>query len=190
MHEALRRTSGSSHVLCCRLVQGAVERNPNRRECPEIESIDACFRACRHADGCALRRINYASAACHATRLTQRLGMADRYQLSNAGSSCRARARHRMYMAALYTPDGASIHPGRLVRGLARAVEAHVAAVIYEQTAVTAIPCSSEQRTPGHPRGRRNSTRAKRSCLPVRLISRACRSLHRARAAGLFANLH
>jgi glycine/D-amino acid oxidase-like deaminating enzyme len=36
---------------------------------------------------------------------------------------------------ALYTPDGASVHPGRLVRGLAKAVEAH-GGVIYEQTAV------------------------------------------------------
>jgi glycine/D-amino acid oxidase-like deaminating enzyme len=37
--------------------------------------------------------------------------------------------------AGLYTSDGASLHPGRLVRGLARAVEAH-GGTIYEQTQV------------------------------------------------------
>jgi glycine/D-amino acid oxidase-like deaminating enzyme len=37
---------------------------------------------------------------------------------------------------ALFTPDGASLHPARLVRGLARAVEAR-GGVIYERTPVT-----------------------------------------------------
>ncbi|GAA1962596.1 FAD-dependent oxidoreductase [Nocardioides panacihumi] len=41
-------------------------------------------------------------------------------------------------LGATYTPDCAAIHPARLVRGLARAVEARGVA-IYEQTPVTAI---------------------------------------------------
>jgi glycine/D-amino acid oxidase-like deaminating enzyme len=39
---------------------------------------------------------------------------------------------------ALFTPHNASVHPGRLVRGLARAVERH-GGVIYEQTNVTSF---------------------------------------------------
>jgi glycine/D-amino acid oxidase-like deaminating enzyme len=39
---------------------------------------------------------------------------------------------------ALFTRDGASLHPGRLLRGLARAVEAR-GGVIHGQTAVTAV---------------------------------------------------
>jgi glycine/D-amino acid oxidase-like deaminating enzyme len=49
-----------------------------------------------------------------------------------------ARVRVTDVHGALYTPDGASLHPGRLVRGLARAVEAH-GGVIYEQTQVTGL---------------------------------------------------
>ncbi len=41
-------------------------------------------------------------------------------------------------LGATYTPDCASIHPAKLVRGLARAVEAR-GVTIYEQTRVTAI---------------------------------------------------
>jgi glycine/D-amino acid oxidase-like deaminating enzyme len=37
---------------------------------------------------------------------------------------------------ALFTPDAAAIHPGKLARGLARTVE-HMGATIYEQTEVT-----------------------------------------------------
>ena len=41
-------------------------------------------------------------------------------------------------LGATYTPHCAAIHPARLVRGLARAVERH-GAVVYEQTPVTGI---------------------------------------------------
>jgi len=41
-------------------------------------------------------------------------------------------------LGATYTPDCAAIHPAKLVRGLARAVEAR-GVTIHEQTAVTAI---------------------------------------------------
>lgn len=65
----------------------------------------------------------------------ERLGLADRYQLLNA-EEAGARLRASKVHGALYTPDGASLHPARLVRGLARAVEAR-GGVIYEQTPVT-----------------------------------------------------
>jgi glycine/D-amino acid oxidase-like deaminating enzyme len=42
----------------------------------------------------------------------------------------------------LYTPDGASLHPAQLVRGLARAVEAR-GGTIYEQTPVTGFKVGS-----------------------------------------------
>jgi len=45
----------------------------------------------------------------------------------------------------LYTPDGASIHPARLVRGLARALEAQ-GGVIYEQTRVVDFQGGSNAR--------------------------------------------
>ena len=67
----------------------------------------------------------------------ERLGLADRYQLLNADEAG-ARLRATKVYGGLYTPDGASLHPARLVRGLARAVEAR-GGVIYEQTPVTDI---------------------------------------------------
>jgi glycine/D-amino acid oxidase-like deaminating enzyme len=48
------------------------------------------------------------------------------------------RIRTTRQLGALYTPHCAAIHPARLVRGLARAVE-RAGAVIYEQTAATTI---------------------------------------------------
>jgi glycine/D-amino acid oxidase-like deaminating enzyme len=65
----------------------------------------------------------------------ERLGLADRYQLLSAEEATE-RIRVTDVRGALYTPDGASLHPARLVRGLARAVEAR-GGVIYEQTTVT-----------------------------------------------------
>ncbi len=65
----------------------------------------------------------------------QRLGLSDRYQMLTP-----TEATDRIHVSdvhgGLYTPDGASLHPARLVRGLARAVEAR-GGRIYEQTAVT-----------------------------------------------------
>ena len=65
----------------------------------------------------------------------ERLGLADRYQVLNAAEAGE-RIRVTDVHGGLYTPDGASLHPARLVRGLARAVEAR-GGVIYEQTPVT-----------------------------------------------------
>jgi glycine/D-amino acid oxidase-like deaminating enzyme len=57
-------------------------------------------------------------------------------------------------LGATYTPHCASIHPARLVRGLARAVERH-GVTIHEDTAVTAIE-------PGVVRTERGDVRARR----------------------------
>ena len=65
----------------------------------------------------------------------QRLGLGDRHRLLSA-EEAGERIRVTRVHGGLYTPDGASIHPARLVRGLARAVEAR-GGVIYEQTPVT-----------------------------------------------------
>ena len=65
----------------------------------------------------------------------KRLGLADRYQMLSAGETA-ARIRVSDVHGGLYTRDGASLHPARLVRGLARAVEAR-GGVLYEQTPVT-----------------------------------------------------
>ena len=54
-----------------------------------------------------------------------------------------------MSMVDCIRRDGASLHPARLVRGLARAVEAR-GGVIYEQTPVTEF----KARKPDHARRR------------------------------------
>jgi len=65
----------------------------------------------------------------------ERLGLGDRYRwLSPEETS--ERVKVTKVLGALYSSEGASVHPGRLVRGLARAVERH-GGVIYERTAVT-----------------------------------------------------
>jgi len=67
----------------------------------------------------------------------QRLGFGDRYRLLSAAETAE-RVTVTNVHGALFTGDGASVHPGRLVRGLARAVERR-GGTIYEQTAVTAF---------------------------------------------------
>jgi len=67
------------------------------------------------------------------------LGLGDHYRLLGAGEVAE-RLRVAGASGALFTPDCAVIHPGRLVRGLARAVERR-GATIYEQTPVSdALP--------------------------------------------------
>jgi len=65
----------------------------------------------------------------------ERFGFGDRYQLLGEEELAR-RIRVSGALGAVYTPDTAVVHPGRLVRGLARAVERH-GGVIHEGTAVT-----------------------------------------------------
>jgi glycine/D-amino acid oxidase-like deaminating enzyme len=63
------------------------------------------------------------------------MGLADRYELLDAAQVAE-RVCVTDVVGALSIPAGASIHPARLVRGLARAVEKRGGA-IYEQTPVT-----------------------------------------------------
>jgi glycine/D-amino acid oxidase-like deaminating enzyme len=65
----------------------------------------------------------------------QRLGLGDHFRLLSREEAV-DRIRVTRVHGGLYTPDGASLHPGRLVRGLARAVESR-GGVLYEQTPVT-----------------------------------------------------
>ena len=66
-----------------------------------------------------------------------RLGLAQHYRLLSKEEANERVAVSRV-CGGLYTPQGARVHPGKLVRGLARAVERR-GGVIYEKTAVTAI---------------------------------------------------
>ncbi len=65
----------------------------------------------------------------------ERHGFAEHGQVLDRGA-LGERLRVAGAVAALYTPDCAAIHPGRLVRGLARAVERR-GGTIFEQTPVT-----------------------------------------------------
>jgi glycine/D-amino acid oxidase-like deaminating enzyme len=69
-----------------------------------------------------------------AYRSLEALGLADRYELLDAGQTAE-KVRVTNAVASLFNPKGASIHPARLVRGLARAVERR-GGVIFEQTPV------------------------------------------------------
>jgi glycine/D-amino acid oxidase-like deaminating enzyme len=71
----------------------------------------------------------------------ERLGLGDRYQMLSA-TEATERIRVSNVHGGLFTPDGASLHPARLVRGLARAVEAR-GGNIYEQTPVTGFKAGS-----------------------------------------------
>ena len=99
------------------------------------EQIDAHFNKggilsiARGAHQVAAVRSSYASWV--------RMGLGERYRLLNAEEASE-RVRVADMHAALFTADNASVHPGRLVRGLARAVERR-GATIYEQTPVTAF---------------------------------------------------
>jgi glycine/D-amino acid oxidase-like deaminating enzyme len=64
-----------------------------------------------------------------------RLGLGQQYRLCSA-SEAQERVRVTNVCGALYASENASLHPGRLVRGLARAVEKR-GGVIYERTEVT-----------------------------------------------------
>src|SRR5579863_4966136 len=64
----------------------------------------------------------------------QRLGLEDQYQLLSADRA-RERVRATNISGGLFARENASVHPGRLVRGLARAVEKR-GGCIYERTEV------------------------------------------------------
>src|SRR5271156_3898280 len=71
----------------------------------------------------------------------ERLGLGDRYQMLSA-TEATERIRVSDVHGGLFTPDGASLHPARLVRGLARAVGAR-GGIIDEQTLVTGFKAGS-----------------------------------------------
>jgi glycine/D-amino acid oxidase-like deaminating enzyme len=99
----------------------------------EQESIDARFRP---AGTLTIARGAHQLPSLKASLAEyERLGLADRYHYLTPAEVAE-RARITDVHGGIYTPDGASLHPARLVRGLARAVEAH-GGVIYEQTNVT-----------------------------------------------------
>ncbi len=72
------------------------------------------------------------------------LGLKDHARLLSAEEAAE-RVRVTNVHGALFTPHNASLHPGRLVRGLARAVERR-GGVIYEQTEVTSFEGGSTPR--------------------------------------------
>jgi glycine/D-amino acid oxidase-like deaminating enzyme len=77
------------------------------------------------------------------------LGLVDHFQLLSAADA-RDRVKATNIHGGLFTPEGASLHPGKLVRGLAAAVEKR-GGVIYENTEVTDICSAPNPRlvTPG-----------------------------------------
>lgn len=64
----------------------------------------------------------------------QRLGLGDQYQLLNTDQA-RERVQVTSISGGLFARENASVHPGRLVRGLARAIERR-GGTIYERTEV------------------------------------------------------
>jgi glycine/D-amino acid oxidase-like deaminating enzyme len=111
-------------------VQSAVE---SIRTVCDAESIDTHFRASGTLS--LARGAHQLPALQSAYAAYQHLGLAEKYQLLNPDEVEKIIQVTNVH-GGLYTPDGASLHPGRLVRGLARAVESR-GAVVYEQTAVT-----------------------------------------------------
>jgi glycine/D-amino acid oxidase-like deaminating enzyme len=112
------------------------------RDVSQREGIDTCFRASGTLT--VARGAHQLPALRSAYTAYERLGLADRYQFLFP-EEVAERVRVSDVHGGLYTPDGASLHPGRLVRGLARAVEAH-GGMIYEQTNVTAFHSGSNAR--------------------------------------------
>ncbi len=64
----------------------------------------------------------------------ERLGLGDQYRLLSA-EEANEHMRVTKVCGALYATENASLHPGRLIRGLGRAVESR-GGIIYEQTEV------------------------------------------------------
>jgi len=101
----------------------------------EEERIDAHF----HKGGAlSLARGEHQLPYVRAAReVYERLGLHDRNRLLSAEET-REHVKVTDVYGALYTPESASVHPGRLVRGLARAFE-HRGGTIYEQTEVVSF---------------------------------------------------
>ena len=108
----------------------------------EAEGIDAHFHKggmlslARGAHQEAAMRVSYAAL--------ERMGLNDRARLLSA-EEVAERVKVTKVCAALFAPEAASVHPGRLVRGLARAMERR-GGVVYEQTEVTGFHAGSGAR--------------------------------------------
>lgn len=116
-----------------RVVQALFETIDEVGRVVEAENIDA-----HYAKGGALRiaRGEYQRPSVEsAYENYQKLGLGDHFHLLTK-QELEERIRVNGAVSALYTPECAVIHPGRLVRGLARAVERR-GGTIYEQTPVT-----------------------------------------------------
>ncbi len=97
-----------------------------------VEGIDAHYQK---SGGLHIARGAHQSKANDdAMRLYEELGLADHYQLLDAAATDE-RVRVSNAVGSLLIKDCAVVHPGRLVRGLARAVE-RLGATIYERTPV------------------------------------------------------
>jgi len=112
------------------------------RDFSDRESIDTCFRASGTLT--VARGAHQLPSLQSSFAAYERLGLADHYCFLSP-EQVAERIHVTDVHGGLYTPDGASIHPGRLARGLARAVEAH-GGVICEQTAVTGFQGGSNAR--------------------------------------------
>ena len=112
------------------------------RDVSQRESIDTCFRASGTLT--VARGAHQLPSLQSSFAAYERLGLADHYCFLSP-EQVAERIHVTDVHGGLYTPDGASIHPGRLARGLARAVEAH-GGVICEQTAVTGFQGGSNAR--------------------------------------------
>ncbi len=74
----------------------------------------------------------------------QNLGLGQHYQLLTAEQACERISVTDVH-GALFASENASVHPARLIRGLARAVESR-GGVIYERTPVTSFEGGSHPR--------------------------------------------
>ncbi|HUY60563.1 MAG TPA: FAD-dependent oxidoreductase [Candidatus Dormibacteraeota bacterium] len=83
------------------------------------------------------RGLHQLPAIQEAYREYQQVGLGDHHRLLDSAELA-DRIRVGGALGALWTPDCAVVHPGKLVRGLARAVERR-GATIYEQTEVTDV---------------------------------------------------
>ena len=116
------------------------------RVCQE-ENIDAQF----HKGGILTlaRGLHHLPMLRSAFDAYSRLGLQQQYKLLSADQA-RERVRVTNVCGALYASENASLHPARLVRGLARAVERR-GGIIHEQTTVLSFAGGSTPRlaTPG-----------------------------------------
>lgn len=101
----------------------------------DLEGLDAQFQ--KGGELIVARGPQGVPALEDALREYRKFGFGDRYRLLDA-TELRERIRITGAVAALATPDSAVVHPGRLVRGLARLVE-RAGVTIHERSAVTAI---------------------------------------------------